>query len=92
VDAVTPRDRSPSWEEFSEMLAEVLPESAENLKPEMLLIDDLGADSVALAEIVAFLVLDCGVMSVTEELESRDWTVVTAGQLYQECFTGAPGE
>lgn len=48
------------------------------------LVEDLGFDSVAVAELVVYLVVDCDMEPIAENLESRTWTSVTVGDLYAE--------
>jgi hypothetical protein len=45
---------------------------------------------VALAEIVAFLLLDCGMASLADDLDRRDWHAVTVGQIYREYTDALP--
>lgn len=52
------------------------------------LVRDLGMDSVALAEVATFLIVDLGVDSVAETLDTRDWSEVTVAELYAE-YRGA---
>jgi acyl carrier protein len=74
-----------TWEQFQSQLVEILDTQAAAVEEDARLIEDLGADSVALAEIATFLLLDCGLESLADDLDRRDWEGVTAGQIYREC-------
>jgi acyl carrier protein len=79
---------SASWDEFQAEVASILRIAPDAVRRDCELIDGLAADSVALAEIVAYVVVDCGVSDVAADLESIEWEGVTAGDLYRACQVG----
>jgi acyl carrier protein len=52
------------------------------------LIDDLGIDSLALSELVVFLLVDLQMTSLESDLGKRDWTMVKVGELFDEYARG----
>lgn len=73
-----------SWQEFAAEVDAILDAPSQDIDPNAYLVEDLGADSVALAEIITFLLLDCGMKSLADDLDRRDWNGVTIGQIYDE--------
>lgn len=76
-----------SWSEFAASIGEILNLPEASVSPDARLVEDLGADSVALAELVAFLLLDCGMEELAQDLDRRDWRGITAGDVYREYST-----
>jgi len=73
------------WTDLAVEIAAIGRLPVERVEPEALLIDDLGFDSLAIAELIVLLVDDYGISTLPQDLESRDWTDVTVGQLRDEC-------
>lgn len=81
----TAKDRSPTWEEFRATVAAatgVAPPDA--LARDRRLVDDLGFDSLQIAEVLVVLIEDYGLRNLLGELETRVWQDITLGQLYDE--------
>jgi acyl carrier protein len=73
-----------SWEGFVTAVA-----TAAHVRPDAItrstrLDEDLGIDSLALAEVVVVLIVDFGMENIAEQLDQRDWSGVTVGELYDE--------
>jgi len=73
------------WTDLAVEIAAIGRLPVERVEPEALLIDDLGFDSLAIAELIVLLVDDYGISTLPQDLEARDWTDVTVGQLRDEC-------
>ena len=65
------------FEKLQKIIAEVLNLSEEEIRPDSTFVDDLGADSLDLFEMVMSLEDTCGVEIPTEDLE----TMVTVGDV-----------
>jgi hypothetical protein len=79
------------WREFLDTLSEILPASGAELKPGARLIEDLGLDSLALAELIIVVIEKYDPPSLTRPLKDRTWEGVTLGRLFQECKGSIPG-
>jgi acyl carrier protein len=77
-----------TWRDFANTLGEVSPGS--EIKPETRLVEDLGLDSLALAELITFLMETYGAPNLSQQLEDRVWEGVTAGTLFEECEASVP--
>jgi len=55
-----------------------------DISGESRLVEDLGLDSIALAEVVAYLIVDWEMESVAADLEERDWASVTIDAICRE--------
>jgi hypothetical protein len=86
-----PIESEAEWHEFVDPLAEIFPGSRGELKPESRLIEDLGVDSLALAELIIILVEKYDPASLSRRLDDRVWEEVTLGMLFQECKGSDPG-
>lgn len=53
-------------------------------------VGQLGLDSLAVAELAAFLITELEVESVGVEIDRRDWREVTPAMLYAEYLAAAP--
>jgi acyl carrier protein len=78
------------WEEFANAIALAGKLPAENVRQDQRLLEDLGLDSLGLLEVIVFLVVDCGMEALADELPERDWRGVSAGELYREYREGVP--
>jgi acyl carrier protein len=54
------------------------------------LIEDVGLDSLSLAELVVILIEKYDMFSLSQTLEERSWEKVTVRSLYDEYLTGLP--
>jgi acyl carrier protein len=86
MSASTPEP--PSWPQFTAMVAELSGVDREQVQRETLPIEELGFDSLQLAEIVVVLIDDYGVESLAQDLDTRAWEKVTLGQLFDEIQQG----
>jgi hypothetical protein len=77
-----------TWEEFATQLAELVERPPDEVLPTTRVIEDLGLDSLALAELVLILVEKYEMGGLSKTLEERVWENVTAGALYDEYLTG----
>ena len=85
---MAPNDRLVSWETFAAAVAALAQVPADEITPEAGLDQDLGLDSLALTELVVLLIVDFDMQSLADELEHRDWSKVTMGELYDEYQMG----
>jgi hypothetical protein len=53
-------------------------------------VGELGLDSLAVAELAAFLISELEVESLGADLDRRDWRAVTPATLYAEYLAAAP--
>jgi acyl carrier protein len=58
---------------FTEDLAELLGVPPDAIDPDATLIEDLGLDSVALAEVIVILITDYGAEELAQRLEYERW-------------------
>lgn len=79
-----------SWPDFAAQLAEVAEFPVADITPRSRLVEDLNLDSIALLEVLVFVVETYEPPSISQELESRRWEGVTVGALYQECVGRGP--
>lgn len=79
-----PRPPELLWEAFRAEIATIAAADPATVAAEARLIEDLGLDSVALAELVGFLVGELGMTALDDELADRRWNDLTAGALYDE--------
>jgi acyl carrier protein len=77
-----------SWDEFVAAIAAIASVSAGRITHATRIDPDLGLDSLALTELVVLLIVDFGMDHLGAELEHRDWSQVTVGDLYAECRSG----
>lgn len=86
-----PIESEAEWQEFADALAEIFTDSRAELKPESRLIEDLGVDSLALAELIIVLIEKYDPARLSRRLDDRAWEEVTLGMLFQECKGSDPG-
>jgi acyl carrier protein len=72
------------WNRFATSVA-----AAAHVRPEAItrstrLHEDLEIDSLAFAEVVVVLIVDFGMETMADDLDRRDWSGVTVGELYDE--------
>jgi acyl carrier protein len=79
-----------SCDAFTELVAVTLNVSSAGLRPETRLIEDLGLDSLALAELLVVMITELRMERLAEDLGDREWTNVTLGELYEEYERGEP--
>ena len=72
-----------AWERFRDDVAEVARVPPEQVTRDAWLIDDLGLDSLSVAEIIAMLAVDYGLDRALDDLERRSWERTTAGDLFE---------
>jgi acyl carrier protein len=82
--------RGASWEDFAAQVAELVEWPPDKLLPTTRVIEDLGLDSLSLAELVVILVERYDMNGLSQTLEERVWENLTVGALYDEYLTGAP--
>jgi acyl carrier protein len=80
-----------TWERFAEGIATMHGIDLTTVTRATYLVGDLGLDSLALTELVVMLIEDFGMDSLSLELDGRQWTDATVGDLYDELLTGVPG-
>jgi acyl carrier protein len=78
------------WEAFAAKVAEVADVRPDEVGRETRLVDDLGVDSLALAELVVLLLVDYGLEDLSESLQDSDWGELKVGALYDECRAHTP--
>lgn len=78
-----------SWEDFAAVVAAIAEIDAAAIQRDSRLIGDLGLDSLALVELVVTLVERYEMVRLVDELEQRDWTTTTVGQLFDEAHRPA---
>jgi acyl carrier protein len=71
-----------TWPQLAAEIAELGRVPVEQVRHESLLVDDLGLDSLALAELVVLLSDGPQAQALAESAETRDWSTVTAGELW----------
>jgi len=76
------------WEDLAVEIAAIGRLPIERVVPEATLIDDLGYDSLAVAELIVLLTEEYEITTLPGDLETRDWSKVTVGQLREECGGG----
>jgi acyl carrier protein len=76
--------RDEHWTEFAGAVAGLAGVPAEHVTTDTRLVDDLGLDSLALAELVVTLVADFGIESLAQDFDERNWAAVTVGALYDD--------
>ena len=76
---------SQEWLSFTKRIAEVTRTPAELIRPDARVVEDLGLDSLALAELSVSLREAYETAEYQLQLESRRWEATTIGQLYEEC-------
>jgi acyl carrier protein len=83
--------QDPSWEEFKATIASATGLAPDALDRDRQLVEDLGLDSLQVAEVLVVLIEDYGLRDLLGELETRVWRDITVGQLYDEVVmrTGA---
>ena len=81
---------SVSWEQFAGEVADLADRPVEEIDETSRLVEDLGLDSVALAELVVILIERYDMYSLSKTLEERSWEQVTVRSLYDEYLTGVP--
>lgn len=79
-----------SREAFTGLVAKTLNTPRGALEPGTRLIEDLGVDSLALAELLVVMITELRMEQLAEDLAEREWTNVTLGDLYQEYELGQP--
>ena len=77
------------WERFVHAIAAAAQVRPEAISRTTRLDDDLGIDSLALAELVVMLIVDFGMETLADDFDERDWSGVTVGALYEEYRTSA---
>jgi len=80
---------SPQWEGFAAEIAAIAQRPTEEVERRLRIVEDLGLDSVALAELVLVLIDDYGMASISDDLDQRTWEGVTVGQLFDEYLRDA---
>lgn len=88
--APAPRWQTIPWEEFVREVAGIAEVSPDSVDEQSRILEDLGLDSLALAELGVVLVDKYDTYSLSRELETRRWDNVTVRALYDEYLTGAP--
>jgi len=79
-----------TWPALVANIAEIGHVAPEAVVPSALLVDDLGLDSLALAELVMALDQAGAGPALADGAEARDWSTVTAGALLELATGGAP--
>ncbi len=79
---------SRTWEDFAASIALVGLVPLDAVTREARLVEDLGLDSLALTEVVVTLMTQYDLGS-RADLQSREWSGVTVGALYEQCVAPA---
>lgn len=74
ADVANPADDDPTTARAKVILAEILRVPVDSLRPEADLVEDLGADDTALANVASLLEMDLGIDGLYEDIE--DWETV----------------
>ncbi|HEX8075822.1 MAG TPA: hypothetical protein VF545_12685 [Thermoleophilaceae bacterium] len=77
------------WERFAAEIAQIAEVPSTEVGPEARIVEDLGYDSLALAELALVLIDDYDMEALAESLGEKTWDGVTAGQLYDEYCSAA---
>lgn len=77
-----------TWEDFSLSVRDVAHMRGASPRRDQRLVEDLGLDSLALAELAVFLIVDLEVDTFASTLHQREWRGVTLGELYDEYCSG----
>lgn len=72
------------WDEFAAAIGGAANIAGSAIDRRSRLLEDLGLDSLALAEVVVLLLVDFNMTRLGVELGKRNWTLVTVGELYDE--------
>ena len=83
---------TPAGRKWHQLVLEIA--RTQHLEPEAItadstVVDDLGLDSLDIAELVVFLQTELGFETTALDLELVDWRRATLGQLFQECLNRA---
>lgn len=73
-----------SWERFAAEIARIAEVPPTDVDADTRIIEDLGYDSLALAELALVLIDDFDMEALAESLADKSWYGVTAGQLYEQ--------
>lgn len=71
------------WDEFVQPIAAAAQVPPDEIAPATPL-EELGIDSLAFTELVVTFIVDFGMETLEDELDRRDWSIVTVGELYEE--------
>jgi acyl carrier protein len=82
--------RGESWLEFRAAIADACRLPAEDIGREMMLIGDLGLDSLALSELALVLIVDLHMVSIADGLEECRWESLSVGSLYDQWLREVP--
>ena len=75
------------WEQFAAAIADVSGVQVGRISESSRLIEDLGLDSLALSEVIVFLLVELEMDSLGADLQDREWVRVTVGELFTEYST-----
>lgn len=73
-----------TWDVLVGQLAELAGVPPDAVTPDARLVEHIGLDSLAIAELVLILVQDHGIDARVADAEGRDWSRISAGQLLEE--------
>lgn len=76
--------RDQQWGDFAARVAETLDRDLTDVTEDARIIEDLGADSLAVLEIVVAVADDYGVEDYYEDMVNQRWTGVTVGELFRQ--------
>jgi acyl carrier protein len=74
-----------TWERFADEVAVLGKIPRDSVTPQAKLGEDLGLDSLAMAEVVALAIEEYNAAQLARDIENRDWDGMTLGELYAEC-------
>jgi len=83
--AVSDRPVDLSWERFAAEVAAIIGASSSEIAADQRIVEDLGFDSLALAELVMVLIGEYETEDLSRSLDERTWLSLTVGQMYEEC-------
>jgi acyl carrier protein len=78
----------PDWPTFASAVAEAASIRVDLLSRDKRLLEDLGLDSLSLAEVVVVLVVDFKMDELADHVELTRWRNITVGELYDACCGG----
>ena len=86
MTSTAPDTTTDAWREFANQIATVARVAHEDVQPKSRLIEDLALDSLALTEVVVFVIETYDPLPFLQRLEGRTWEGVTVGELFYECM------
>lgn len=83
-------DSELSWRRFADELGAIAQVPSEGITSDLRLAEDLELDSLAIAEVLVFLLDEYNPARLSRDLEDRVWERITVGELFVECTGEVP--